>query len=61
MLSREESRYYLAKPYLLRAQSKGKDGEYKKEEVKRDWENYSFGVRLLPCLRSVCLIKDVSA
>ena len=35
-------------------------GSIKKREAKREWDD-SFGVSLLPCLGSICLMKDLSA
>ena len=49
-----------ASPILHRAQPKGRDGKYKKEEAKRDREDDSFVVGLLPYLGNVCVIKDLS-
>ena len=49
-----------ASPILHRAQPKGGDRKYKKEEAKRDREDDSFVVGLLPYLGNVHVIKDVS-
>ena len=48
-------------PVLHWAQQKGGDRKYEKREANRDEEDSCFGVSLLPCLGSVCLIKDLSA
>ena len=45
---------------LHRAKPKGGDRKYKKEEAKRDREDDSFVVGLLPYLGNVHVIKDVS-
>ena len=47
-------------PVLPRVQPKGGDGKYKKGETKRDHYNDSFVVSLLPCLRSVSILKEIS-
>ena len=49
------------KPYFHRAQPKVGDRKYKKGEARRGKDDDSFGAGLLPCLGSVCLIKDLSA
>ena len=51
------------KLYLHRAQPKGgdRDGKHKNGEAKRDHFDNDFGVSLLPCFGSVCLIKDLSS
>ena len=48
-------------PILHRAQPKVGDRKCKKGEAKRVKDDDSFGTGLLPCLGSVCLIKDLSA
>ena len=50
-----------ASPILYRAQTKGGDRKYKKGEAKRECGSHSFGVGLLPCLRSVSIIENLSA
>jgi len=44
---------------LHKAQPKEGDGKYKREEAKMDEEDDAFGFGLLPCVGSVCLIKDL--
>ena len=46
---------------LHRIQPIGGDGKYKKGEAKRECGSHSFGVGLLPCLRSVSIIENLSA
>ena len=46
-------------PILHKAQPKEGDGKYKREEAKMDEEDDAFGFGLLPCVGSVCLIKDL--
>ena len=48
-------------PILHRAQGRRGDRKYKKGEAKRDHQDDAFGIGLLPCFGSVCLIKDMSA
>ena len=48
-------------PISHRSQRIRGDRKYKKGEAKSDRQEDSFGIGLLPCFGSVCLIKDVSA
>ena len=49
------------KPYFAQGATKRRRGKYTEGEAKRNGEDDSFGVALLPCVESVCLIKGLSA